>query len=424
MKRLVYLAALLLLAGCADDLSDPDPPAQQLTLDAQLRQSIGQWGAIPIGEMPAQNAAVVALGRALFFDRILSGNKDVSCASCHRPDKGMADGRSLPVGTGKASSMVPRHAPSLLNAGLGLFYMFWDGRLRSDGNNLVTQATLPVLNRAEMRGQAGELDVFGQPNELAQFKDTESAQIWAAVMRRLAAIPEYVALFAAAYPTRAMNQLSFEDAARAIATFQMEAFTRTQSPFDRYLARDDNALTAEQKRGGILFFGERARCAQCHAGPFLGGQQFANIGVPQIGPGVARQLPLDLGRNEVENNEFYKFAFRVAPLRNVELTAPYMHNGAYATLEAVIEHYNNPTQALRTYDPSQLDPAVRAQYHGEPATVNAVLATLDPRLRQPMNLSDTEKKELVAFLKALTDPAARNLNGITPVRVPSGLPVH
>ena len=439
MKRFVMLAcAVAVLAGCDSPVIDPQPPLPPFG-DAALRQSLAQAGVIPIGDMPPQNAATVALGRALFFDPILSGNKDTSCGSCHQPDKALGDGLSLPVGTARRM-VVPRHAPSLLNSGLGMFYLFWDGRLRSNGargnflqpagipipsslSNLVAQAMLPVLNRQEMRGNPGDLDVQGQPNELALISDRESFAVWGAVMKRLAAIPEYVTLFSAAFPNRAMNQLTFEDAAHAIATFQMEAFTKVQSPFDRYLKRDDNALSPEQKRGAQLFFG-RAFCSQCHGGPFLGGQTFANVGAPQIGPGGTKQPPLDLGRNEVENVEFYKFAFRAPPLRNVELTAPYMHSGAYKTLEAVVEHYNNVQQALRTYDVTQLDPALRAQYHGEATTINAVLATLDPRLRQSLNLSDAEKQELVAFLKSLTDPAARNLASLKPARVPSGLVVQ
>ena len=114
----------------------------------------------------------------------------------------------------------------------------------------------------------------------------------------------------------------------------------------------------------------------------------------------------------------------MAPLRNVELTAPYFHSGAYPTLEAVVKHYNNVPVALRQYDPSQLAPEVRPLHRGNSATVTAVLATLDGRLQQPLELTPPEISELVAFLKALTDPAARNLAALVPDRVPSGLPVR
>jgi cytochrome c peroxidase len=454
------LAALVLAAAC-DEMTPPEglPPS----LDAQLRQSLQQWNVVPIGAMPAQDAARVALGRALMFDKILSGNRDIACATCHQPAEHAADGLSLAIGTGGTGlgpsralgpgrQFVPRNAPSLLNAGLGLFYVFWDGRISSFGpgpsgfttpagaalpgglpNILAAQAMFPVTNRREMRGEPGDLDVFGNPNELAQFGDSQWVEIWQAVMRRLLAIPEYEALFNAAFPGTPTSQLGFQHAATALAAFQMAAVTKTNSPFDRYLARDDAALSAEAKRGALIFFGTFGRpgtearltpCASCHNGPLLGGRDFANTGAPQLGPGVGGGAPLDLGRGEVIDNPFYRFAFRVTPLRNVELTAPYFHDGVYPTLEAVVRHYSDVPLALGGFDVSQLAPAVRDQYHGDAATLDSIMATLDFRVRTPMNLTDGEVAELVAFLKALTDPAARDLGALVPARVPSGLPVQ
>jgi len=238
-----------------------------------------------------------------------------------------------------------------------------------------------------------------------------------------------VTLFNAAFPGTPTNQLGFQHAATAQAAFQMAAVTKTDSPFDRYLARDDAALSAEAKRGALLFFarqtsqGDRTSCASCHNGPLLGGRDFANTGAPQLGPGVGDGAPLDLGRGEVINNEFYRFAFRVTPLRNVELTAPYFHDGVYPTLEAVVRHYSDVPTALGAFDVSQLAPAVRDQYHGDRATLDSIIARLDFRVRTPLNLTDVEVAELVAFLKSLTDPAARDLGALVPARVPSGLPV-
>jgi cytochrome c peroxidase len=288
---------------------------------------------------------------------------------------------------------------------------------------LAKQAMLPVLNRREMRGEPGDRDVFGNANELAQFGDSQFSEIWQAIMQRLLAIPAYVAKLNAAFPGTRTDQLGFQHAATAIAAFQTQVFTKTGSPFDRYLERDDAALTTQAKRGALLFF-ERARCASCHNGPFLGAQGFANVGVPQIGPGTGRGAPLDFGFGEVIENEFYRFAFRVAPLRNVELTAPYMHDGAFATLEAVVRHYSDVPLSLRSYDASQLPPALRGMYHGDEATINAVLETLDFRLRTPLRLTEDEQLDLVAFLKSLTDPAARDLSSLIPATVPSGLPVQ
>ena len=124
-------------------------------------------------------------------------------------------------------------------------------------------------------------------------------------------------------------------------------------------------------------------------------------------PGARRRSTWAAG--EQDSNSFYRFAFRVAPLRNVELTAPSFHSGAYPTLEAVVKHYHNVPVALRQYDPSHLAPDVRPLYRGSAAAVAAVLAILDGRLQLPLELTAGEMSEIVAFLKALTDPAARNL---------------
>jgi cytochrome c peroxidase len=442
--RSLCAAALLFAAAC-----DETPPTATFpeSIDAQLRRSIGPWGVVPIAPMPQQNPALIALGRALMFDKILSGNRDISCATCHEPALHATDGLPLAIGTGgigagasrtlgPGRSFVPRNAPTLLNSGLGLQYMFWDGRLSRFGppvpelnvpldqsNVLAAQAMLPVLNRREMRGDVGDTDVFGNPNELAQIHDDQPAQIWQAVMQRLLAIPEYVALFRAAYPEVPPIALSFNQAANAIAVFQMAELTKTDSPFDRYLRHHDAALSLEEKRGGILFF-TTARCASCHSGPFLGGQSFSNSGAPQLGPGVGLGAPLDLGRGALPNNEFYKFAFRVPPLRNVELTAPYFHDGALPTLESVVAHYNDVPTALRAFDPATLPAAVQSSYHGDPVTIDSILGTLDFQLRTPLNLTETERRELVGFLKSLTDPTARDLSGLVPASVPSGLPVR
>jgi len=279
------------------------------------------------------------------------------------------------------------------------------------------------LNRREMRGEKGDVDVFGNPNELAQLEDTQPAAIWQGVMRRLIAVPGYVTMFNAAFPSVPVSSLRFQDAALAIAAFQMDALMKTGSPFDRYLARDNAALSPAAKRGAVLFFGD-ARCSSCHNGPFLGGRDFANTGIPQLGPGVGQGAPLDKGRGELLAFQFYQFAFRVPPLRNVELTAPYFHNGSFATLEAVVKHYNDVPTSLQTFDPATLPANVRDSYHGDAATIDAVLASLDGRVRQPLHLTDAQLADLVEFLKSLTDPAARDLSGIIPASVPSGLPVR
>jgi len=451
MRRRVTAIGIgvLVLASACDVQTPSDPPPPDPSLDIELRQALQQSGVFPIAPLPEQDPRFVELGRLLVFDKILSGNRDIACATCHHPSSTMADGLSLSIGTGGTGlgpsrtlgpgrQFVPRNAPTLLNSGLGLFYMFWDGRVRGARSSFDTpagfelppglhnivaaQAMFPVVNRREMRGEPGDLDVSGNLNELAQFRDEQFTEIWRAVMRRVLAVPEYEAMFTTAFPFTPTSALGFQHAAAAIAAFELQALTKTDSPFDRYLARDDAALTAQAKRGALLFFG-KAGCASCHNGPLLGGQGFSNTGVPQLGPGTGRGAPLDFGFGDTFEHDFYRFSFRVAPLRNVELTAPYTHDGAYATLEAVVRHYSDVPLALRTYDVSQLAPPLRGTHHGDQATIDAVLSTLDGQLREPLGLTDAEIRDIVTFLKSLTDPAARDLSALRPARVPSGLPV-
>jgi cytochrome c peroxidase len=448
--RALLIGALVVATACErKDIGDPvAPPA---SLDAQLRATLGQWGAVPIGAVTAPAPALIDLGRALFFDKVLSGNRDVSCATCHSPLTGMSDALALSIGTGGVGAgvaralgaqrqLTPRSAPSLLDQGLGSFYLFWDGRVSDLGgqsfrtpagaalpagltNLLAAQAMFPVTNRTEMRGNAGDVDVTGQPNELAVYDTTQYAAIWGATMRRVLAINAYVAKFSAAYPGVSPSSLGFQHAANAIAAFETASLTFTNTPFDRYLGHDDDALSTDAKRGALLFFG-KARCSSCHFGALLGGQSFANAGVPQIGPGVGSATPLDFGQDPQFQGQTQRFLFRVPPLRNVELTPPYMHDGAFATLEEVVRHYNDVVTTLRAYDPSGLDPAARALYHGDGATIDAILTSLDGRLRDPLGLTDEEVRQLVVFLRSLTDPAARNLSNLIPASVPSGLPVR
>lgn len=447
--RTWWLCAVLVMTvvGCGRDIVSTDPPQPT---DVVLRNAISRWGVLPILAQAPADPALVALGRALFFDKILSGNRDVSCATCHDPRRTFTDGLALPVGTGgievaghrepgPGRQHVPRNAPSLVNTGLGTFYVFWDGRLTqfgpqlgresedvplTVGDVLVRQAMLPVVNRAEMLGNPGDVDRFGAPNELAAYGEDEQDEIRRAIMRRLLGIPEYVAMFEAAFPGTPVSALGFEHAARAIAAFETHALRRTNSAFDRYLARENSALSASAKRGALIFFGA-GQCASCHSGPLLGGGTFANVGAPQVGPGVGAGAPLDKGRGElIPDFEVYQFAFRAPPLRNVELTAPYMHSGAYATLEAVVRHYADVTKAMRSYDVAQLPASLRSAYHGEETTISAILQALDFRVRRPLVVTEDDESDLVAFLRSLTDPAARDLSSLVPQSVPSGLPIE
>jgi cytochrome c peroxidase len=198
----------------------------------------------------------------------------------------------------------------------------------------------------------------------------------------------------------------------------MSVFTYADSPWDRFLAGDANALSFEAKRGAFLFYGD-AGCSQCHNGSLLTDQGYHNIGVPQLGPGKGDEAPLDYGRGRETGLAGDRYAFRTPPLRNVALTGPWMHNGAYTTLEGAIRHHLNPVSALAIYDISQLDPGLRETYQEQ----RAVLGTLDPMVETAIVLSDRQVNDLLAFLEALTSPTTVNSCKLIPEFEPSGLPI-
>jgi cytochrome c peroxidase len=313
--------------------------------------------------------------------------------------------------------------------------MFWDGRIfeTADGqflspagarlpyglNNVVAvQAMFPVTSRDEMRGQIGDVDVFGTANELARLSDSDLLSIWSGIMERLLEIPEYQRLFAAAYPDITIERLRFQHAANAIADYEMSTFTHADSQWDRYLSGDDNALSAEEMRGAQLFFSE-ARCAECHNGSLLTDQKYHNIGVPQLGPGKGDEAPEDYGRGRETNLTKDRYAYRTPPLRNVTITGPWMHNGAYTTLEDAVRHHLDPASALANYDITQIDPLLRDTVQSQ----SSLLRTLDPLMTSPVELTSQQFDELMAFLRALTSPSAAGSCDLIPDSVPSGLPV-
>jgi len=287
---------------------------------------------------------------------------------------------------------------------------------------LAAQAMFPVQDRTEMRGNVGDTDVFGDPNELALIPDDDPPAIWSALMDRVLGIPEYVALFAAAFPGVPVDSLKFLHAANAIAAFEAATWRSNASPFDRYLMGDDDAMPVEARRGGVLFYG-KADCVACHAGNLLTDQAFANIGVPQVGPGRGAEAPRDIGRAEVTGVSTDRYTFRTPSLRNTAITGPWMHDGAYSTLEAAVRHYVDVSGSLRNYDASQLPTEVQGLVVDDAVAVAEILAGLDARLVPFLDLSEAELADLVAFLEALTDPSVRQRISDVPATVPSGLPI-
>lgn len=437
------------LVGNGGAVNNGNAGQPQAQVDIDLRQAMNNAGVVAAVVPAAQDQNQVALGRALMFDKILSGNKDISCATCHSPGLGTGDNLSVSIGTGGVGAgenrvlgagrnLIPRNAPPLYNLN-GVDSMFWDGRVHNNNGTLETpagnalpagldsalaaQAMFPVTSRDEMRGNVGDTTVDNQVNELAAVADNDLPAQWTAIMDRLRNIPGYVALFQSAYPTVATPNLGFEHAANAIAAFEIDQFGTLDSPFDQYLRGDDTALSDQQKRGALLFYGQ-ARCSSCHSGALLSDFQFHNIASPQVGPGKGAAAPLDLGRFDVTGQNGDRFQFRTTPLRNVALTGPWMHSGSYTTLTEVVRHYRNPGQALQNYDPSQLRGDLQPLVFTQQQLNANILNNLAPQLRNPNPLNNQEVADIVAFLGALTDPTAVQRATDIPANVPSGLPVN
>ncbi|HEY7683008.1 MAG TPA: cytochrome c peroxidase [Gemmatimonadales bacterium] len=429
------LALLIVLAGC-QATAPPEPADPRSVLGPLLSRA----DARPLDPLASGSPPLIRLGQALFFDKILSGNRDIGCSTCHNPVYHTSDFLMLSIGTGGhrpggsrelgTGAFTSREATDLFDRGQpGWRVLMWDGRVASTASGLTTpfgaalppglsgplaaQALLPLVARVEMRGRGSD--------ELATIPDSAPHAVFDAILARLRTIPGYDTLFAAAYPGTSPGSITIAQMANAIAAFIADRWSTGETAFDRYLRGDTAALNDQALRGAVLFFG-RARCSECHRGPLLSDQDFHNTGIPVLGPGLP-DVSADVGRAAVTGLPDDRFRFRTPPLRNVDLTAPYMHNGSYRTLEDVIRHYRDPGESLARFDPTPLDPRLIPTLRIDPATVAEVLATLDPRLRVGIRLSDQDVLDLAAFLRALTDPASGILLDDVPDNVPSGLPV-
>lgn len=286
---------------------------------------------------PKDNVATperIELGKMLFFDPRLSGSNFISCSTCHNPALGWSDGQPTAIGHGM--QVLGRATPTILNTAYQKV-QFWDGRASS----LEEQALGPIVAEGEMNQSLDELVV------------------------ELKAIPGYVAMFEQAYAGEGITSATI---AKAIASFERTVIAG-ESDFDRWLAGQTDALTPEEA-WGFAVFGGKGNCTACHSGHNFTDDKFHNIGLKGVD---------NPGRFAIEPDEKLKGAFKTPTLRDVARTGPYMHNGAYDTLEEVIEHY----------DAGGFE--------------NAGVLSEDMK---PLNLSDKDKKALVAFLKALTGEQA------------------
>ena len=370
LKVIFCLAFLLPILVRANDAADSE------AFDFKLPLGISRdlWTYFIPKDNPL-TAEKVALGRALFFDKRLSANGTVSCATCHAPERAFTDGKRVAEGIGGRRGT--RNSPTLLNAMFNTG-QFWDGRAES----LEAQARLPLVNPDEMGNQTDEQ-----------------------LVARLRHEPDYVRQFAQVFG----GAITMQSIARAIAAYE-RTLVAANSPFDRFQAGDLTAMSSAARSGMILFRG-KARCNVCHtinngfgAYPFLSDGNYRNTGVVASATGFAaasrqamqvatdftparlaelgkhQDAPL-LGRFLVTGNALDIGAFRTPSLRNVELTAPYFHDGSAATLADVVKFYvkGGNENAFRDW---QLE---------------------------PVELSEDEQRDLVEFLKALTSDEARQM---------------
>ena len=330
-------------------------------------------------ESPADNPSTpgkVALGRLLFWDPILSGTRDVACATCHHPDFGYTDGRALPIGVGgeglgpkrtagAAGLLVKRNTPTILNVAFnGLLDpsqpfdpaaapMFWDSRVKG----LEAQALAPLESLEEMRGGT-----------------VATGSGVAGAVARVAAVRQYRDLFAQAFGT--VDAVNAVNLSRAIAAFERTLVT-PDTRFDRYLRGDTTALNATEIFGMHAF--EEHGCALCHKGPMLSDYKLHVLGVPD-NPAIGGRDPGAAGQ---------RFAFRTPSLRNLAVTAPYMHSGTLDYVETVV-----------------------AGFYRRPGAT----AGVDPLLQQVS--VESNGNFITAFLGTLNGTFDRSI----PKRVPSGLP--
>jgi cytochrome c peroxidase len=372
-------------------------------------------------DVPAKKTALYNLGVKLFSDKNLSGKNNISCQGCHSTEGFSADALPLGLGEGaeglgarrtqKSGVLLSRHTQSLYNVGLAGFNdMFWDGRVAKDlfggwrspepkfnGANpalkeiaetftsaLALQAVFPLVSPDEMLGKESKLTRM---------------QAWDQVMSKIQTGPDaavYKKLFKDAYPL--VKDINIAHVGNAMAEFVRHKFLAVNTPWDMYLRGKKEMLTARMKRGAVLFH-SRANCIFCHAGNQFTNFSFENVGTPQLNAD-------DKGLFALTKKPADMYAFRVAPLRNVGVTAPYMHDGVFKTLHEVVDHYENPVASLRSFRWTSRYPNYRDPVNLDTSSANNDNRekTMSQMLARKLTLTADEKDDLVCFLAvALTD---------------------
>lgn len=457
-RTIKVLILLVSISGCAllsvteraSAVSSPD-------LDAQLADVLAQNGFTGRIESTIEQRLgrkvdnqLADLGRLLFFDTVGGLNNDNNCSGCHSPSAGFGDTQSIAIGVDNNGVVGPnragprnqRRTPTVVNAA---FFpnLMWNSRFASLSNDpfdnsagfifpapegttlshlphlLTAQAFIPPTERVEVAG-------FHFPGDNTDIRNE--------VLRRINNVAEYRKRFGKIFSTvRPGGPITFEMFGAAIAEFEFTLIF-ADAPIDKFARGQRNALSDDQKRGALLFFGN-AKCVQCHAVSGKSNEMFSNfeqhvIGVPQIapiignvtfdGPGEDEDFGLEQNTREIAD----RYKFRTSPIRNVASQPTFFHNGAFTRLEDAIKHHLNVSASVAAYDPvaAGVDPDLAIRV----GPMEPVLARIDPILSTPINLTADEFRQLVDFVRyGLTDQRARteNLRHLIPRSVPSGFPV-
>ena len=419
-----------------------------------------------------KNKDLVNLGKILFFDKILSGNKDISCATCHFPSLGTSDLLPIPIGSGgkglglkrelAQGDFIPRNAPAAFNMAFDDFTTaMWDERISVarvknklilktpepsiNGENpqskeivlqitslAAAQALFPVTSHHEMRGRLGENDVADAKSNL---------EVWSVLTERLigknngseGGVERYRILFNKAYPeVKDFDEYNFGHVAKAIAAFEMQGFKANKSEFDDFLLGDKNALTRKQFRGASLFAG-KGKCLSCHSGSHLTDFKSYSIGVPQLGPGKTEissgmKYGEDYGLELMTLKKSDRYKFKTPTLRNVYYTGPWTHSGVYNDLLDFLKHHVDPDQGMKDFlnDPERYITNESYENFVELLDTNsernlARVESQDPIIKT-IELNQREIEDIYEFLKSLSDLSYYNEVRV-PQTVPSGLPV-
>lgn len=457
--RTTKASALFLAAvGCALLMINPGSAADNRTgLDQQLETALAQLGFTGRIESTLEQQIgrridnqLADLGRLLFFDTVTGLNNDNNCSGCHSPTSGFGDTQSIAIGIdnngivggNRVGPRNQRRTPTVANTA---FYpaLMWNSRFASLSNNpfdnsagflfpppegltlshmphlLAAQAFIPPTERVEVAGFSFTGDSVDIRNE---------------VLRRINNVPEYRKRFGKIFPSvRAGGPIIFDMVGLAIAEFEF-TLVFADAPIDQFARGQLNALTDDQKRGALLFFGE-ARCVDCHKVSGASNEMFSDfaqhvIGVPQIVP-VAGNVMFDgpgqnedFGLEQVTGDSNDRYKFRTTPIRNVSLQPTFFHNGAFTRLEDAVQHHLDVFTSARNYSPDAA--GVDVDLTAPMGPIEPVLARVDPILNSPIELTDEEFSHLVDFVRnGLLDQRAEpaNLRKLIPRLVPSGFQV-